>query len=199
MRRAATFGASAASLLPVVVLLASCSSVPRTPVTASAPPLPAFSVNGRLLATDGSRRFSASLRWTHGTTTRILLTTPLGQAVASIDVDAGGARLTTAGGEQYAAASLPDLARRGLGLTLPLDQLPWWMNGRGAPDAPIDTTQTDGFTQHGWTVRYGGRDPQGRPLRLDAECATACVNGSQPGAPMGPLSVRIIIDQWLDP
>lgn len=161
------------------------------------PAAPAFSLNGRLLAGDGSRRFSASLRWSQGTATRILLTTPLGQAVASIDADSGGARLTAADGEQYTAASLSELARRGLGLTLPLEQLPWWMSGRGAPDAPMGAIETDGFVQQGWTVRYGSRDAQGRPLRLDAECA-ACGSGSQPG-PATALTVRIIIDQWLEP
>ncbi|MFZ4498827.1 MAG: outer membrane lipoprotein LolB [Burkholderiales bacterium] len=171
-----------------------------------------FSFNGRLMANQGERRFSASLRWSQGEVSRILLTTPLGQALASIDVDAGGARLTTADGRRYAAGSLSDLARRGLGLSLPLEHLPWWMSGRDAPGAPA-TPGTDGFTQHGWTVRYGTRDARGRPLRIDAECLAACSSGQLPGtraemdktADARPetdpatLRVRLIIDQWLDP
>lgn len=185
--------------LPLVALLAGCGSLPRAPSGAAAPTTPTFALSGRLLATDGSRRFSASLRWSQGPATRILLTTPLGQAVASIDVDAGGARLTTADGQQYAAANLSELARRGLGLALPFEQLPWWMSGHGAPDVPASPIEPDGFAQQGWTVRYGSRDALGRPLRLDAECTTGCNVGSQPGAPSGPLTVRVIIDQWLEP
>ena len=158
---------------------------------------PAFSLNGRLLASDGSRRFSATLRWSQGDATRILLTTPLGQALASIDVDTSGARLTAADGRSYGAASLSGLARRGLGLSLPLEHLPWWMSGRNAPGAPA-SSDAEGFTQHGWTVRYGARDARGRPLRIDAECDAGC-GGPQTGSQSGPLSVRLIIDQWLEP
>jgi len=120
--------------------------------------------------------------------------------VASIDVDAGGARLTAADGRSYAAGSLSDLARRGLGLSLPLEHLPWWMSGRDAPGAPA-TASAEGFSQHGWTVRYGARDARGRPLRIDAECPTGCNGGAEAQAAGGPgaLSVRLIIDQWLDP
>jgi len=183
--------------------------MPRKAPTASAETPPAFSLNGRLLASDGSRRFSATLRWSQGDATRILLTTPLGQAVASIDVDAGGARLTAADGRSYTASSLSELARRGLGLTLPLEHLPWWMSGRDAPGAP-STSNPDGFSQHGWTVRYGSRDALGRPLRIDAECNSPCsaaADGdrqsggvaSAQGAQSASPSVRLIIDQWLDP
>jgi len=158
---------------------------------------PAFSLNGRLLAVDGSRRFNATLRWSQDGSTRILLTTPLGQALAAIDVDAGGARLTAADGRIYNAGSLTELARRGLGLTLPLEHLPWWMSGRSVPGAP-STPDADGFSQHGWTVRYGSRDERGRPLRIDAECSNGC-GDRQTGSQSGPLSVRLIIDQWLEP
>lgn len=181
-----------------MALLSACASTPRTAMTSAASTPPAFSVNGRLLASDGSRRFNATLRWSQGDATRILLTTPLGQAVASIDVDAGGARLTAADGRSYSAGSLSELARRGLGLTLPLEHLPWWISGRSAPDAPSVPDAGDGFSQHGWTVRYGGRDERGRPLRIDAECSNGC-GAAQTGSQSGPLSVRLIIDQWLEP
>lgn len=177
--------------------MSACAGLPRTTAPAPAEAPPAFSLNGRLLATDGSRRFNATLRWSQGGTTRILLTTPLGQAMASIDVDASGARLTSADGRNYTAGSLSELARRGLGLTLPLEHLPWWMSGQSVPGVP-STPDGDGFLQHGWTVRYGGRDPQGRPLRIDAECDSGC-GGPQTNTPSGPLSVRLIIDQWLEP
>jgi outer membrane biogenesis lipoprotein LolB len=159
-------------------------------------------MNGRLLASDGSRRFSATLRWSQGGVSRILLTTPLGQALAAIDIDAAGARLTAADGRTFTAGSLSELARRGLGLSLPLEHLPWWMTGQGAPGSPSVADADGGFSQHGWTVRYGGRDPRGRPLRIDAECNSGCGSaqaGSEPGARSGPLSVRLIIDQWLEP
>lgn len=200
--------ARAGVLLALALLLSACAGIPRTAPTASAEAPPAFSLNGRLLASDGSRRFNASLRWSQGESTRILLTTPLGQAVASIDVDAGGARLTAADGRSYTAGSLSELARRGLGLTLPLEYLPWWMSGRDAPGVP-STPDTDGFSQHGWTVRYGARDERGRPLRVDAECNSPCgalTGDQQTGggavaqrAPSAGPSVRLIIDQWLEP
>ena len=66
-----------------------------------------------------------------------------------------------------------------------------------APGAPA-SSDAEGFTQHGWTVRYGARDARGRPLRIDAECDAGC-GGPQTGSQSGPLSVRLIIDQWLEP
>lgn len=188
----------------MAALLSACAGLPRAVPTASVEAPPAFSLNGRLLASDGSRRFSATLRWSQSDTTRILLTTPLGQAVASIEADAAGARLTAADGRGYSAGSLSELARRGLGLTLPLEHLPWWINGRDAPGAP-STSTGDGFSQHGWTVRYGSRDTLGRPLRIDAECNVGCgarpqdPSGSQAAAGTESLNVRLIIDQWLEP
>lgn len=202
--------------LVLAATLTACSSLPRPTPTAT-PTAPAFNVNGRLLASDGERRFSASLRWSHGETSRILLTTPLGQALASIDIDAGGARITNANGQRYQAGSLDELVRRGLGLTLPIQQMPWWISGQRAPDVaervnahvhagadaatdgatPADGLEASvaaGFRQGGWTVRYGARDDRGRPLRLDAQCNADC-GGSQSGA----LSLRLIIDQWLEP
>ncbi len=175
--------------------------MPRRAPAASAEAPPAFSLNGRLLASDGSRRFNATLRWSQGDATRILLTTPLGQAVASIDVDANGARLTAADGRSYTASSLSDLARRGLGLTLPLEHLPWWMSGRDVPGTP-STSNPDGFSQHGWTVRYGARDERGRPLRIDAECDSPCgaaIGGEARAQGAQSPAVRLIIDQWLEP
>lgn len=103
---------------------------------------PAFSLNGRLLAVEGSQRFNATLRWQQSDASRILITTPLGQALASIEADARGARLTAADGRRYNAASLADLARRGLGLSLPLDHLPWWLSGRAAPGCRLLRTAT---------------------------------------------------------
>jgi outer membrane lipoprotein LolB len=173
--------------------------MPRAPGGGIAADMPTFALSGRLTASDGSQRFSASLRWSQGLATRILLTTPMGQAVASIDVDAGGARLVTADGQQYAASSLSELVRRGLGLALPFERLPWWMSGRGAPDALANPIARDGFVQLGWTVRYGNRDEKGRPLRLDAECSAGCLDNPQPGVPGGPMTIRVIIDQWLEP
>lgn len=184
------------------MLLSACAGLPRTASVAADAAPPNFSLNGRLVASDGSRRFSATLRWSQGQVSRILLTTPLGQAVAAIDVDAAGARLTAADGRSYTAGSLSELARRGLGLSLPLEHLPWWMTGHGAPGSPSVADVDGGFSQHGWTVRYGERDARGRPLRIDAECSSGCSDaqaGSQPGARSSPLSVRLIIDQWLEP
>jgi outer membrane lipoprotein LolB len=192
-----------AAALTVAALVTACAGTPRAPgASASAPSPPAFSLSGRLLVNDGTRRFSATLRWTQSANSRILLTTPMGQAVASIDVDAGGARLTAADGREFAAGSLSELARRGLGLTLPLERLPWWLNGRAAPDAPARVLEEGGFVQHGWTVRYGARDDTGRPLRLEAQCDAPCPDAegsARPGGVAGAPSVRLIIDQWLDP
>lgn len=179
--------------------LSGCAVAPRAPVAAT-PAAPVFSLSGRLFASDGVRRFTAALRWTQSGSSRILLTTPLGQAIASIDVDASGARLTTANGRQYSAGSLSELMRRGLGLALPFEQLSWWVSGRAAPDTPAEALGEDGFSQQGWTVRYGARDASGRPLRLEAECIAPCTaDAGRSAEGSGPPSVRLIVDQWLEP
>ncbi len=190
---------AALAVLLLTALLSGCAVAPRAPVAAS-PAAPVFSLSGRLFASDGDRRFTAALRWTQSGSSRILLTTPLGQAVASIDVDTSGARLTAANGRQYSAGSVSELMRRGLGLTLPFEQMSWWVSGRAAPDTPAEALGEDGFSQLGWAVRYGARDASGRPLRLEAECMAPCTAGVGRSAEgSGPPSVRLIVDQWLEP
>jgi len=182
------------ALLGICAALAGCASLPQPKALAPVQTAPRFEINARLLASDGQRRLSSQLRWSHNERTRILMTTPLGQALASIESGAEGARLTTAEGHSYSADSLDALVRRGLGWSLPLQQLPWWINGRAAPGDFAAMSDRDGLQQDGWTVQFDGRDALGRPARLDVECtAEPCRRQGS-----GSLHLRVLIDQWTD-
>lgn len=85
---------------------------------------------------------------------RLLLTTPIGTAVAEARWDATGATLTDAQGRTERHATLHALAEQALGEALPLAALFDWLRGRPWPRAPAGPRQGagPGFEQLGWDV-----------------------------------------------
>jgi outer membrane lipoprotein LolB len=170
------------------VLLAACAAVPPAPppvatVFVDAP----FAIEGRLSARRGSDAVAASFTWRHAPPLDdIVLTTPLGQAVAEISGDASTRRyeLRGADGRREDASDWNTLTERALGAPIPVSGLAAWIVAAPRPGAPHsiegDAAGRVGvLRQDGWEIVYAYADERARlpvGLRLtqaDAEVRIA--------------------------
>jgi outer membrane lipoprotein LolB len=172
--------AGAARVLAGVALalvLAGCAAIPflsADPASLGADE--AFELHGRVYVRFAARAFSGSIRWQHAREQdEVWLAGPLGQTAAHIVRDVQGATLTTADRQVYRAMSLAALTRRGLGWTLPLADLSYYVLG-ARPDAKENTRvirdaadRLSEVLHDGWAVAFGyGADDHAkdRPVRL---------------------------------
>lgn len=129
--------------------------------------------------------------------TVVTVLSPLGQTLAVIDVQPGSATLTQAGQPPQVAADADALAQAALGWPLPVAGLRTWLQGFAqdaqgqrwvAPPAPGSAVTT----QDGWQIVYVSWQQSqpgaaAYPRRIDLARQTA---------EAGPVSLRIVIDQW---
>jgi outer membrane lipoprotein LolB len=136
----------------------------------------AFEAQGRVYVRYGPKAFSGSLRWSH-TVERdeVWLGGPLGQTAAHIVRDDAGAILTTADQQEYRATSIEALTREGLGWSLPLADLSYYLLGKVPEDATAGAERDASgrivrATRDGWSVRWvalGDQAPAQRPGRIE--------------------------------
>ena len=117
-----------------------------------------FEALGRMYVRYGTRAFSGSLRWLHAPhTDEVWLGGPLGQTAAHIVRDSGGAVLTTADQQVYRSTSIEALTREGLGWSLPLADLSYYVMGQ-VPEAASAERDASGrllrALHNGWSVRW---------------------------------------------
>lgn len=127
-------------LLLCVLLITGCAThpLPPRPTTES---IATFAFNGRLAVRQGDTRHHVRIDWRHDAARDdILLTTPLGQGVAEITRDAGGARLLLADQREFTAADAGTLAEQVFGFRLPLDHAARWLLGEPGNIAPWRAT-----------------------------------------------------------
>lgn len=174
------------------VLVAACAVLTPTSERPAGPAAVAFDLIGRVAVSYDGRAFSSSVRWQH-TEERdeIWLLTPVGQTLAYIVGEAGGATLTGADQKQYRAGSVESLTRQALGWELPLARLTWWVQGEIAPGAAPQSVERDdrarltALTQDGWRiafVNYPQQEHGGLPRRLELAS--------------GAHEIRLVIDSW---
>ncbi len=100
------------------------------PVAELGPAVDSFSVSGRLALRQGERRDHLQFDWQHSPQSdAVLLLSPLGQGLAEIVRDAGGARMTQPNQPPIEAADVETLARQIFGTALPLQELGDWLRG----------------------------------------------------------------------
>ena len=124
------------------------------------PALNHFVAEGRISLRQGARSDYLRFRWEHGPENdAVLLMSPLGQGMAQLERDAGGARLKRPGQPDLVAPDLRQLAQNMFGTPLPLDLLADLMRG-------VDAAGT--HTVEGWQVRITDTTPfrQRRLLRV---------------------------------
>lgn len=130
----------------------------------------------------------------------IVLLSPLGQTLATIEVARDTATLTQAGQAPRIANNVDALAAEALGWPLPVSGLRTWLQGFAfdASGHPVTATrETTGgaaiTTPDGWRIDYANwetdaaQQTQTRPKRIDLERTTAHA---------GNVSLRIVIDNW---
>lgn len=184
--------ARALAACAVAALLSGCAVfAPGAAAPAAAP----FDILGRVLASNDGRAFSSGFRWRHDAEgDEIWLMSPVGQTLAHILADAGGATLTSADQQEYRAQSVENLTRRALGWPLPLSRLQYWINGDAAPGVLIATVVRDAqgrlstLEQDGWSIRYaypealpGSPLPRRLDMAQDRQLIRMIVDDRRPG------------------
>jgi outer membrane lipoprotein LolB len=150
-----------------------------------------FAIDGRLSARRGGDAVTANFTWRHASPRDdLVVTTPLGQAVAEITGDALAQRveMRTPDGRREDAADWATLTGRAIGFPLPIAGLAAWIQGvphAGAPHSiELDAAGRPAvLRQDGWEIVYGYADDGGRaPNRLRLVYPD--------------LEVRIVVDRW---
>ena len=159
----------------LALLLAGCAASPVVMQRPGARDITQFAFVGRLAVRQGETRHHVNIDWRHDAQRdEILLTTPLGQGVAELVRDAGGARLTLADKRRYASADWSALSRQVFGFPLPLGASARWLLG--------DIAATEGWRVT--VVEREGATPDALPTVIELE--------------RDDIAVRLKIDEWLE-
>jgi outer membrane lipoprotein LolB len=148
----------------------------------------AFELTGRVAVRYGNEGASGRIVWRHSQTTdELLITSPIGQGIASITRRDNEVRLVTADQKEYEAQDVESLTEQVLGWRLPLAGLQNWVQGRADPTRRAEferdaQSRLIALRQGDWRVQY--QEYEGvRPSKLLI---------SHPG-----LEIRLVVDQWL--
>ncbi len=157
-------------------MLAACA----LPLRTAPEPSPGFTLNARVVVKGRDVAFASGLRWVASEREdELWLNTPLGQTLAYLKRDSGGATATTADQTQYRAGSLESLMRSALGWELPVAGLRYWVLGRATPSpAPTDAARDARgrltvLAQDGWRVSFEYDGDALQPLRVQGTRAGA--------------------------
>jgi outer membrane lipoprotein LolB len=178
-----------ASAVIAACLTAACATAPpgTPPIVPSSNDAP-FTTDGRLSARRGSEAATANFSWRHAPPRDdLVVTTPLGQAVAEISGDRSTARyeLRMADGRQEEATNWSQLTERVLGAPVPVDGLSAWIAGTPRPGVPFSAEQDAAgrasvLRQDGWEIVYAYAEDEARlPSRLQLT--------------QGDLEIRIVV------
>ena len=178
-----------ASAVIAACVVAACATVPTggPPVEPSGIDAP-FTIDGRLSARRGSEAATANFTWHHAPPRDdLVVTTPLGQAVAEISGDRSAAHyeLRMADGRREEAQDWSRLTERALGAPVPVEGLSAWIGGTPRQGAPF-TAEPDAsgratlLRQDGWEILYGYADDD---LRLPSRLRLT----------QGDLEIRIVV------
>jgi len=176
------------------------STVFIAPVPGSDARSASFLLTGRAAVKGGKESFSGGVQWRHtGGGDEILLLSPLGQALAQIQLNPDGASLTTSEHQSYYAADVESLTEQVLGWHLPLVGLQYWVQGANSPatgaEMDMDSDgQVVAIRQDGWNIDYANYFPASETYVAQA--------GAQTMRPRllllkrGDLQIKLVIDRW---
>lgn len=177
------------------LLVVSGCTLPRLPAGTSSvarDSLQSFSLNGRFSVRQDGKGYVGAIRWRHaGERDELVVSSPLGQAVAEIISDAGGARLTRSDGSSQDAEKADLLLQSLIGYPLPLDRLVDWLRGRHPAGAALtldDRQRPLSWRHEEWRIDYAYDSDawQALPTRLFVER-------------LGYFELRLRIDEWQTP
>jgi len=116
----------------------------------------------------------------------ILLSSPLGQGLASINKNSHGVILTRPGEPVLEAENVEALTQKALGFRLPLSGLRYWLQAKTNPSSPSEIRLNslgvvEQISQDGWTIDYlQYRENRPRKIQVAREG----------------LEIRLVIDEW---
>lgn len=174
------------------LLLNACSVLPDAPrLTAQATLVHAdsFAILGRFSLTHAEKTYVGRLNWRHdGPNDTLILSSPLGQALAEIVSDASSARMTQRNGQIQTADSAAQLIESLLGYPLPLDKLVDWLRGSDGRDGQRSydaSGRLQNLQDTAWRIdyEYDADDKHALPARLFVERADG-------------LRLRLRIEEW---
>ncbi len=156
-------------------LLGACASLQPPEPPPAAPGVELTRWSGRFSATyaqpgetDGENRASGRFRLERLASHTVLeLSGPLGQTIASAQVDDRGARLTDSNGRTYQAASAEALTERLFGWRVPVLALPGWLQGRIRTPVDAEAGKVWTGTDSGWSIRIESWIDTGRARVLE--------------------------------
>ncbi len=167
--------------------LAACASVAPPD---GAPVHSDFAADGRLVArgeVDGRHvNENANFRWRRsGETVTVELGSPLGETRARLIATPQEASIRMSDGREAHADDADQLLTELTGLTLPVAQLRWWIEGREAPSLPVKELSAEpaasrSIEQAGWQVSFYDAAPFPKRLVLKREA----------------LEVRVAVSTW---
>lgn len=163
-----------------------CASVPQPGVT-PAGMLQGFVLQGRVSVQYGEESLSGQLNWRADVAgDEVLLSSPLGQGLASISRNEAGVTLTRPGQPAVMAENVEMLTQSELGFRLPLSGLRYWIQARPDPARASKVKRNaDGsveqIAQDGWKIDYL-QFHENRPRKIQV---------AREG-----LEIRLVIDEW---
>lgn len=175
-----------------LLLLAGCASLePSAPTQPAAPVvnalLQSFTLQGRVSVQYDEQSMSGQISWQSSADgDEVLLSSPLGQGLASIHRNAFGVTLTRPGEPMLAAENAEALTQKALGFSLPLSGLRYWIQAKADPFSPGDVRVNAGgvveqIVQDGWKIDYL-QYSENRPRKIHV---------TRQG-----LEIRLVIDAW---
>jgi outer membrane lipoprotein LolB len=176
-----------------IAVLPGCATQPpaSTTETVAVTEDVAFDIAGRLSARRGSEAAAASFRWQHRIDRdELLLSTPLGQALARLEGRASEVRLELPDGRVAQASDWDELTTRAIGAPIPVRGLAWWVRGVPHPGSAHTVERDAGsrvsvLRQDGWEIVYGYANADPRPSRLRLAYPDT--------------EIRLVIDEWTSP
>jgi outer membrane lipoprotein LolB len=163
-----------AAALALALLLGACATAPPKPLPQLSAVPASFEMSGRLALRQGDRSEIAKLRWTHSATTDTwVIASPLGNEVARIESQPGGATLRQADGGGLQADSFAELTERVLGVAIEPAQLAAWLHG------------AQPASDQGWKVTLDEKQPAG-----------AIEIARRLSAVRGEVTVRLVVDEY---
>jgi len=176
---------SVAFAVTAALLLGACATAPQTRLGAGD-----YALTGRVLVRQPDRADVLRLNWTHqGARDTVRLETPLGQAVAELQLDPQRAHVQLGDGRSFEAQDDAALAQQVIGVPLPLRRFAGWL--RADPGATAAGIERDAdarivsMRDAGWQLNYSGYG------EVDTVVGPSLIEARQ-----GAVVVRVKIESW---
>jgi len=185
------------AVIAIGILASACAHNAPLPDPVARQTFDAFSLSGRLSASDGMQSASGRLDWERRPgMDRWTVFSPLGQIVAQVDSGPDGAEVLFANGERryapQAADLIPILLPGAAEAGLPPERLAAWVQAAPSVGAEVRTLDAQGrparLIDKGWIIDYldyRDKSPEALPRLVDIS--------------RGEFRLRLVVDRWEAP